>query len=144
MLLHGQRVVGSAFDGGVIGDDHAFVPGNDAYAGDDSSARHFIVVHPVRRKWAQFEKRSRRVDQALDAFAREQLAAFVMAVDVLFAAAQGHPVQAFAKILGKGAVRIAVRLKLRVAEIHAGRQFGGIVPVHRAVAYRSCSYAGKR
>ena len=40
VLLHRDRVVGAAFDGGVVGDDHALAPGDPADAGDDAGRRH--------------------------------------------------------------------------------------------------------
>ena len=39
VLLHRDRVVGAALDGGVVGDDHALAPADPADAGDDAGAR---------------------------------------------------------------------------------------------------------
>ena len=49
VLLDGHRVVGSALDRGVVGDDHAGAAGNHADAGDDSRTRAVVVVHAVGR-----------------------------------------------------------------------------------------------
>ena len=45
MLLHRHRIIGAAFDGGIVADDHAFAPGHAADAGDKTSAMDGIVVH---------------------------------------------------------------------------------------------------
>src|SRR5690606_24210319 len=38
VFLDGKRVVGAAFDGGVVADDHAFHAGDPAYGGEDAGA----------------------------------------------------------------------------------------------------------
>src|SRR5690554_7067679 len=43
VLLYRQRVVGAAFDRGVVGDDHAFDPGHPADACDQAGGRHLLV-----------------------------------------------------------------------------------------------------
>ena len=47
VLLDRHRVVRAAFDGRVVGDDHAFAPGHPADAGDDPGAGALVVVHAV-------------------------------------------------------------------------------------------------
>ena len=50
VLLDGERVVGAALDGGVVGDDHALLPGDHADAGDDARARGVVLVDARRRR----------------------------------------------------------------------------------------------
>jgi hypothetical protein len=45
MLLDGHRIVRAAFDGRVVGDDHAVLALHDADPGDDAGARRVVVVH---------------------------------------------------------------------------------------------------
>ena len=75
VLLHRHRVIGAALDGGVVGDDHAFAPGNAPHAGDDARAGRLVLVHVERRQLRQFEERRARVEQGAHALARQQLAA---------------------------------------------------------------------
>ena len=75
MLLHRDRVVGAALDGGVVGDDDAFAAADAADAGDHAGGGHVAVVHPVRRERRQLEERRAGVEQEVDALARQQLAA---------------------------------------------------------------------
>ena len=79
MLLDGDRIIGAAFDGGIVRDDHAIDAGDRADAGDDSGGRRRVAVHAVRRERREFEERRRRVDQPVDAIARRELAALAMA-----------------------------------------------------------------
>ncbi|MCY1433458.1 hypothetical protein D9M71_494860 [compost metagenome] len=74
VFLHGQGVVGTAFDRGVVGHDHAFHAFDPADAGDHASGRHVFAVHLISGQLADFEKRRAGVEQAVDAFARQQLA----------------------------------------------------------------------
>ena len=75
MLLDRNRVVGTAFDGRVVGDDHAFTPGDPADAGDHACAGALVVVHAVGGQGRQFEQRTARIQQPVDPVARQQLAA---------------------------------------------------------------------
>ena len=88
MLLDRHRVVRAALDGRVVADDDAFGARHAADAGDDARARRVAVVHAVRRHRRQFQERRARIDQVLDAVARQQLAARHVLGARGFAAAQ--------------------------------------------------------
>ncbi|MNS72636.1 hypothetical protein D3C72_1060550 [compost metagenome] len=75
VLLDRDRVVGAALDRGVVADDHAFLAGHPADAGDDAGARRGVVVHLVRGQLRQLQERRARIEQLLHAVARQQLAA---------------------------------------------------------------------
>jgi hypothetical protein len=75
MLLHGERIIGAALYGGIVGDDHAFAPFDAADAGDQSGGMNGLVVQAVRGKRRQFEKWRAGIDQRHHAVARQQLAA---------------------------------------------------------------------
>jgi len=47
MLLHSDREIGAAFNGGVIGNDHAFAARYAPDAGNDAGRRDLVVVKPV-------------------------------------------------------------------------------------------------
>ncbi len=75
VLLDRHRVVRAALHRRVVRDDHAFDAVDAADAGDDAGRRRVVVVHAVRGELPDFEERRAGVEQAVDAFARQQLAA---------------------------------------------------------------------
>ena len=72
VLLDGQRVIGAAFDGRIIGDNHAVDVVNLADARNDARGRHFIVIKAIRRKLPDFQKRRATVDDRANSIARQQ------------------------------------------------------------------------
>ena len=57
MLLHRNRVIGTAFNGCIIGDNHALEAIHTADADNQTSCRYTIVaVHAVARKLANLEE----------------------------------------------------------------------------------------
>ena len=80
MLLHRDRIIGAALDRGVVADDHAFAARDAADAGDDAGGVDIAVIHAEGGERRKFEKRRARIDQPLDALARQQLAAFGVAL----------------------------------------------------------------
>ena len=83
VLLHRHRVVGAAFDRGVVGDDDAAAAADGADPGDDPGPRRRVVVHPVRGERRELEEGRVGVAERLDPFARGQLAAAAVALDRL-------------------------------------------------------------
>jgi hypothetical protein len=79
VLLDRHRVVGAAFDGRVVGDDHALPPGHPADPGDHPGARGVTAVELVRGQRGQLEERRRRVDEPVHPLAGQQLAALDVA-----------------------------------------------------------------
>ena len=75
VLFHGHREVGAPFDGRVIGDDHAFAPGDAADAGDDGGRGDFAAIHAESRQLADLEERCTRVEERAHALAGQELAA---------------------------------------------------------------------
>ena len=75
MLLYRHRIIGAAFDGGIVADDDAFAPRDAADAGDEAGAMDGVVVHVASGKRRQFQKWRTGIDQRHDALARQQLAA---------------------------------------------------------------------
>ncbi len=75
VLLDRHRVIGAALHRGVVADDHRRAARNAADAGDHARAGDFAAVHVACRQLADLEERAARIEQALDAVAREQLAA---------------------------------------------------------------------
>ena len=75
VLLHGQRIVGAAFDGGVVADDHAFAAFDPADAGDDAGGMDLVLIHAVGGERREFEERRARIDQRHHPLARQQFPA---------------------------------------------------------------------
>ena len=73
MLLHRQRVVGTAFHRCVVGNDHALDAVHPADAGNDRGGRHIAAVHAVRGELRDLEEGRARIEQAGDTLARQQL-----------------------------------------------------------------------
>ncbi len=80
VLLHRQWVVGAAFHRGVVGHDHAFHALYTADAGDHPGCRHVLAVDVMGGELADLEEGRACIEQAVDAFARQQLAARGMAL----------------------------------------------------------------
>ena len=74
VLFDRQRVVRTAFDRSVVGHNHAFHTFNPTDPGDNAGCRDVFAVHLVRRQLTQFKERRARVEQPVDALARQQLA----------------------------------------------------------------------
>ena len=91
VLLHRHRIVGAALHRRVVGDDHHLLPVHPADAGDDAGRRRLAVVHAVRGELADLEEGRAGVEQAVDALARQQLAAGDVALSRLGVAAEGDP-----------------------------------------------------
>ncbi|ENN86135.1 hypothetical protein RHSP_33009 [Rhizobium freirei PRF 81] len=87
MLLHRDRIVGAAFDRGIVADDHAVTARNAADAGDQAGARGLIAMHSMGGRRADLQKRRGGIDQAGDAIARQHLAAAHMPLARLRSAA---------------------------------------------------------
>ncbi|MNQ70700.1 hypothetical protein D3C85_853440 [compost metagenome] len=78
-FLQTGRGDGAALDRAVAGADQAAHPGDIADAGDDAAAglaAVLVVVQPVAGQGTEFEKGRTGVEQQVQAFARQQLAAF--------------------------------------------------------------------
>ncbi len=81
VLLDRFGEVGAAFDGRIVGDDHAFQPGNAADSGDDARARRFAAVQIPGRQRRQLQEGAAVVQNGVDALVHEQLAALALALD---------------------------------------------------------------
>ena len=108
MLLDRHRVVGAALHRRVVGDDHAFLAVDTADAGDHSRGRSFAVVHAPGRELADLEERRAGVEQAVDALARQQLAARGVALARLRVAAEGNLRRLHAQVVDLCAKRCGI------------------------------------
>ena len=75
VLLAGQPEVGSAFNGGVVGDDHARSSRHHPYAGDDAGAGRHALVAAIAGEFAEFQEGRAGVHQQFDAIPRQHLVA---------------------------------------------------------------------
>ena len=74
VLLHGEREVGAALDGRVVGDDQDLAAGHPPDAGDEPGAWRVAVVDVPGGQRRQFEERRPRIQQAVQPFPDRQLA----------------------------------------------------------------------
>ena len=75
MFFDGEREIHAAFDCGIVGDNHDLPAADLANAADQPGARCIVVVKPVGGELAEFQEGRARVEQALNARARQQFAA---------------------------------------------------------------------
>ena len=99
MLLHGERIIGSAFDRGIIGHDHALAGRYPPDPGNEPRARQFLAIHTLSGQCRQLQERRPRIQQCGDALARQQLAALDVLIARGRAAAGGIAAQRAAQIL---------------------------------------------
>ncbi len=88
VLLHRDRIIGAALDRRVVADDDAFAARHAADAGDDPGAVDVALVHAIGGERRELEERRAGIDQALDPFARQELAAFGVALARTLVAAE--------------------------------------------------------
>ncbi len=132
VLSHRHRIVGPALDGRVVRDHHDLAAEDAADPGDDAGRRSVVPVHSARGQRRELEERAARVEQGLDAFARQQLAARdVFRARFLAAAQRGLRLAATQVVGERGHVRRVVA-KLRAASVDARGDAG-----HGAVALSS-------
>ena len=112
MLLDRQRIISAAFDRRVVADDHHLAARHAADAGDHPRAGHFAVVHVARGELADLEERRARIEQPLDAVARQQFAALDMALAVLLGPALRRLGDVGAQFLGERAIMRGAGAKL--------------------------------
>ena len=111
MLLDRHRIIGAALHRRVVADDHHLAARDAADAGDHARARHFAVVHVAGGELADLEERRARIEQPLDAVARQQLAARDMPLAMLFGAAQRRLGDVGAQLLGQRAIMRRARAR---------------------------------
>ncbi|KWV85103.1 hypothetical protein PFLmoz3_05251 [Pseudomonas fluorescens] len=75
VFFNGQRVIGAAFDRGIVGHNHAFDAFHPADAGNHPGSRDVFAIHLVGGQLAQLEKRRTRIEQTVDTLAGQQFAA---------------------------------------------------------------------
>mmetsp|Transcript_17240 Transcript_17240/g.49836 ORF Transcript_17240/g.49836 Transcript_17240/m.49836 type:complete len:321 (+) Transcript_17240:1365-2327(+) len=119
MLLHRQRVVGSTFHSGVVGDEEHLTAVHEADAGDDARGVRAAVVHVPCGERRQLQELGAGVDDRLDALAGQRLAALPMLIDGLLAAARAHQGEAVLQLSDQSLV---VRLLPRKGVVAAHRR----------------------
>jgi hypothetical protein len=88
MLFHGEREIRAALHRRVVRDDHAFAAMHAADAGDDTRRRHAALGRTCSHAASAdtFEKRRAGIEYAINALARQEFPARMMALNGFFAA----------------------------------------------------------
>ncbi len=121
VLLDRDRVVGAALDRRVVGDDHALGAVDAADAANQAAGRHpVIAIHVIAGELADFEERRARVEQPVDAVARQQLAALDVLLPRALAAALRNFFDLLPEIGNQRLHRVAVGDEFVGARIDAG------------------------
>ena len=84
MLFHGKWVVCTAFYRSIVGDYHTFNAVDQANTGNDSSAWNIVFIYFPRCQLANFQERRTRVNEPVDAIARQKFTPRHMALGGLF------------------------------------------------------------
>ena len=131
VLLDGERVIGSALDGGVVRDDHALPTLDGPDAADDSGAGSIAVVEVPRGERVQLEERRTRVEQAVDPLPGCKLPPSPVALDGLGSATLCDLLAASAKLgdqrLHPGPVRLELwccPVDARIEDRHGREAYG--------------------
>ena len=93
--------------------------------GDDAGGMDIAAIEAVGRERRQFEKRGAGIDQQVDAFARQHLAARGMPLARRLAAAAGHDLELLAKFGHQAAHHVGVAGKLGGRGIDGGMKRHG-------------------
>jgi len=117
VLLHGERVIAAALHGRIIGDDHAFLAADPPDPGDDPGGRHIVVVDTESRERGQFQERRTRVEQRIDALARQQLAPSEVQFAGAFTAPETRGLEMRPQIIDLGLHRGAILREFGAADI---------------------------
>ena len=127
VLLDRHGIVGAALHGGVVGDDQALHALDPADASDHAGRGRLVAVHPEGGHLADLQEGRARVEQVVDALARQQLAAGNMLGPCGLAAAQRHLRRLRAQVLdqrahlrGIGPEVLRARIDLALQHLHGG------------------------
>ena len=121
VLFDGQRVIGPALDGRIVGDDDTGPAGHRTDPGDDSRGRYFASVQAVRGQRRQFEKRSCRIQQPVDPLPHQQAPALAVLGDRLGRPSDRYLRQLGVQIRDKCGHRRLIGRKLGASRIHGSR-----------------------
>ena len=128
VLLDGNRVVGAALDGGVIGEKHDLFPLDHADAGHDTGGRFLPVVHVPCRQGTQLKEGSVGVDQPLDPLPGQQLAPAAVQLHRPLPAASPHTGQPIFQVPNQGLHAGLVVLKIPVGGSQVGADYFHAIP----------------
>src|SRR5439155_2091951 len=129
VLLHGQREVRAALDGGVVRDHDAFPSFDDADSRDDPGRRRAVVVQPPGGEGAELEECSARVDEQVDPLARGQLPTRAVSFSRRLAAAERDLPGARTQLCHERLHPRASALELRICAIDVRAEQGHRVSV---------------
>ena len=88
MLLYRHREIGAAFNGGIVANDHAFLPRDHTDPRNHPRRRRGIVIHPMRRRRADLQKRAPSIQEVGHTVTRQHLATAHMPLTRAFTAPQ--------------------------------------------------------
>jgi hypothetical protein len=124
VFLHRHRIIGAAFDGGVIGDNGAGAAAHRADAGDDAGRGDIAAVHVVGGERRQLQERRAGIEQRRNAVAHQKLAAFGVARPGFVRAAARGVRELFTQLLDRAAHRRDVAREVGRLGIDRGLEDG--------------------
>ena len=123
MFLDGQRVVGAALDGCVVGDDHTFLALDEADAGDQPGGGNGLAIHAVCGELAELQKGGGRVDEGVDPVARKEFSAREMTLAGALAAALGDGLDVGMQSSDEAVDTLAIGAGLGCASVERGADY---------------------
>ncbi len=109
VFLDGDRKIGAAFDGRIVGGNHAGSPRHIADAGDKTGGGELILVHAGCSEGTELQPGSMRVDQSGNPLAGRELASLFMKCDRFSGPACFSETQMLLKVGKEPFVMCAVR-----------------------------------
>ena len=134
MLLHRHRIIGAAFDGGVIANDHHIAARHTANPRNHARGMDIPVIKPIGCQSANFQKGGSGIQQAADPIPRQKFAARHMPRPCPFRPALGGKASLRAQIMdqrlpslaiGFGLLRLCIELRCQHGH------FRSSLPFHR-------------
>src|SRR5690606_25665817 len=122
VLLHRHREVGAALDGRGVGEDEAVAAVDHPDPGDDPGARRGPVVHPLRRERCDLEEGAAGIEELVDAFAGEELAAGAVLLPRRLGPAPGRGRETLPQLGDQGVHRGGAGRGLRRGGVDGGAQ----------------------
>jgi hypothetical protein len=135
VLLDGQRVVGAALHCGIVADNHAIHTADTAHTGDQTGTRRrvfrstfavFFRVHAHRCQGCYLQEWGTRVEQHVNAVARQQFAARGVLGTCRLATTERHLGNLHAQVVYQHLHGLGIGLEVSRAGVEFGLQCGHV------------------
>ena len=137
VLFDRQGIVGTAFHGRIVGNDHAFDVMDAANAADDPGRRDVVFVNLQRRQLTNFQERRLLVEKHADAITRQHFPTFFVTLARAFGPTDTDLLAHCREIPGERQVHFHVGRKVVGVAIDFGLDHGHCLSFYGPVALKS-------